>query len=156
LTDSDDFSAALEAALRILASSPRSEQQIRLALAAKRFEEAVVERVIARLVSRHMLDDSELARSRTRSRAARGIGLERIREELRRLGIDSESIEAAVQEQLPDEPQWTETTLRRKIEKRPDLTRAAAYRFLSSRGFPEDQIEQAVESVFGAEDRFAE
>jgi regulatory protein len=142
----------METALGLLARRPCSEQQIRSALAAKPFDEEMADRVIARLVSRRMLDDPELARSRTRARAAKGIGVERIREELRRLGIDENSIEEAVRDELPDEPQWMEETLRRRTEKRPDMTRAAAYRFLASRGFPEDRIEQAIESVFGAED----
>lgn len=156
MNDSVEFTAAMEAALRLLAKSARSERQIRDSLSSKNFDDVIVERVVERLISRRLLDDPELALSRARKRKGAGFGEERIREELRKLGVDSQSIEAALLEDAADASKWTETTLRRRLEKRPEMTRAAAYRFLATRGFSEDQIEQAVASVFGAEDRFAE
>ena len=89
----------MAAAYRHLARSPRSRAEIERKLAAGAYPGPVIRRAVESLVSARYLDDFNFARQWSRDRAGRyGWGPSRLRAELQRKGIETESIEAALRE----------------------------------------------------------
>ncbi|MEX0784322.1 MAG: regulatory protein RecX [Dehalococcoidia bacterium] len=87
---------AHEAALRLLASRPRAEKEMRTRLAMRGFEPAVIEEELERLRRAGLLDDQKFARAWVEDRkrvAPRGRRM--LRYELLGRGIDVESVDLA-------------------------------------------------------------
>ena len=89
--------AALEEAAAMLARRPRSERDVRRRLAERKFEAALVEETVARLLELKLLDDAEFARTWTESRDRRSPrGRRLIVQELRAAGVAAPmAVEAA-------------------------------------------------------------
>lgn len=84
---------AMEKAVSLLASRARTEHEIADALRRNAYPEGTVARVMARLHEAGYLDDADYAGQWAASRAAKGMGMRRIRMELRHKGVDSDTIE---------------------------------------------------------------
>ncbi|HEY8492064.1 MAG TPA: RecX family transcriptional regulator [Dehalococcoidia bacterium] len=84
----------LESALRLLSYRPRSEGELRDRLRRKGLPADLVDETVAWLRERRYLDDGEFARFWTESRHAYGV--HRIRGELRRKGVDRETVQEAL------------------------------------------------------------
>lgn len=84
---------AMEKAVSLLASRARTEHEIADALRRNAYPEGTVARVMARLHEAGYLDDADYAEQWAASRAAKGMGMRRIRMELRHKGVDSGTIE---------------------------------------------------------------
>ncbi|MBI5283727.1 MAG: RecX family transcriptional regulator [Chloroflexi bacterium] len=81
---------ALDVAAAMLARRPHSEREVRLRLKQRKFEPALVDETVRKLVSAKLLDDAEFARSWTESRdrtSPRGQRL--IVQELRANGVEA-------------------------------------------------------------------
>ncbi len=128
------------ACLRYLSRREYGRDELRHKLLAKGFPESLIDGVLADLGREGLQSDARFAESFTRSRTAKGYGVYRIRQELRRRGIESE-----------DEPDLKEIDWDSLVEKvyvkkfgntlptsLPE--RAARERFLIQRGFGRDQI----------------
>jgi regulatory protein len=97
--------AAYVDALRRLARRDHSEQELRRALL-RQHEEEVVDRVVARLRRERALDDRRFAEAYSRSRLTRrGLGRQRIRQDLHRRGVPRAVVEAGLGEALADAPE---------------------------------------------------
>jgi regulatory protein len=113
---------------------------LRSRLLAKGFPEAIVDEVVSGLVRDGLQSDARFAETYVRSRAGKGYGLARIRQELKQRGIGRD-----------DEPDlgewdWDELIVQTYAKKYGDSVpesledRAARERFLIRRGFGRDQI----------------
>jgi SOS response regulatory protein OraA/RecX len=145
-TETDPYNLALGLALKKLRSQARFESEIRKFLA--EFPEDVTERVIRFLQERRILDDSKTTQSLIdRYSGRRSVGIERIRAELTQRGAPEEMIEAALASIQADEGEGMLQALQAKFGTTVPA-RAKAARFLYARGFPEDEIESALDQFF--------
>jgi len=144
--ESGSYSLALEIALKKLRSQARFESEIRQFL--EEFPEEITERVIQFLRERRIVDDSKTTQSLIeRYSGRRTVGTERIRAELSKRGAPEEMIETA----LAGLPASEGNSMLLVLEAKFGTTlppRAKAARFLYSRGFPEDEIESALDQFF--------
>ena len=128
-------------ALRLLGHRARSADELRQRLLAKGHDEAAVERAVERLTAEGLLNDAEFARSfAADKRRLSGWGAERIRRDLRRLGVDAAVVAAALGEGTDEDGEELERALAvlAKLGPQPRATDAArrrAYQLLLRRGF---------------------
>jgi regulatory protein len=142
------YEKTFERALNLLSYKPRSLAEMRARLMEKDWaEEAVVDQVIARLEELGYLNDEEFAANFTSSRlTAKPIGRSRLRRDLQRKKLPSETVENALDEAY--EQQSEEELIDRAISKRMRLKGAPATReeakrlfdYLIRRGFSYDLV----------------
>ncbi|MBV8877503.1 MAG: regulatory protein RecX [Gammaproteobacteria bacterium] len=140
-----DTAGAYALAVALLARRDRASQEMREKLEAKGYGPAAVAEVIAELGRTGLLNDERYAQNYVAHHAGRGQGPVRIAVELRRRGLDAESIDAA----LANGPDWS--ALARKVCRAkfgPEAPagwpqRARQARFLQYRGFSSDHIRSA-------------
>jgi regulatory protein len=142
------YEKTFERALNLLSYKPRSLAEMRARLMEKAWaEEAVVNQVIARLEELGYLNDEEFAANFANSRlTAKPIGRSRLRRDLRRKKLPSETIENALDEAY--DQQSEEELIDRAISKRVRLKGAPTDReeakrlfdYLIRRGFSYDLV----------------
>jgi regulatory protein len=89
---------AYDRAVRFLGHRPRSQAEVRRHLSQASVDEAIIEKVISRLIEHGYLDDTEFARYWVENREQfRPKGAHALRQELRSKGLDNETIESAVE-----------------------------------------------------------
>lgn len=102
-----DIDLAYQRALRYLGMRPRSENEMTTYLAGKGYPEEVIAAVLARLRGRGYVDDAAFARfwvdNRTRFRPR---GARALRYELRQKGVDSPTIDEALEDQDEEASAW--------------------------------------------------
>jgi regulatory protein len=132
---------ALADAYRLLGHRARARAELGTRLAAKGHPEHVVQRVLAHLQERGLLDDEAFARAYVADgRRLHGWGTERIARDLARLGADPAAIQAALAD-TGDDPQADELRLalgvlsRQKPGAPAEAARRRAYQLLLRRGF---------------------
>jgi SOS response regulatory protein OraA/RecX len=92
---SSEFNAALAAAIKLLAVRGRLTGDLKCQLVLKGYPETVVEEVVSYLQVRKLLNDSNTVQQLiNKSSAKRSVGIEKLRDELQRLGAPEELIEA--------------------------------------------------------------
>jgi regulatory protein len=132
---------AMSRALHLLGYRARSEGELRERLARYGHRESIVERVIHRLGEIGYLDDEEFARGFA-SQKARKYGPQRVAMELRRIGVDAETTDAAVEEAFLEHPEGAaarEAASRRyNTSDRSEAVSRRVYRFLARRGYSSD------------------
>ena len=87
---------ALEKAVSQLASRARTEKEIVDCLRKNAYPEETIAKVMSRLQSSGYIDDADFAAQWTAIRTSKGLGVRRIRMELRQKGIDQQEIDQAV------------------------------------------------------------
>jgi regulatory protein len=137
-------------AIGLLARRDYSTAELRRKLSDRGYLEHAIEPVLIELAETRKLDDQRYGANVVAYRARRGQGPARIRNELRRSGLDDESIQAAVQgnEEAPDFVALARQARIRKFgsELPSDWKeRAKQARFLQYRGFSTDHIRAALE-----------
>ncbi|HWV38659.1 MAG TPA: regulatory protein RecX [Vulgatibacter sp.] len=142
------YDDALRRAYEQLARRARSEAEIRRKLLQEGADEAVVDRVVARLQELRYLDDDAFARARARGLAARGFGPLAARSKLALAGVPPHRIEAGVAEAFEREGALARQALARRLAGRPpgDLERKERerlLRWLAGRGFSPSAIRAA-------------
>ena len=106
-----------------------------------------MERVLAGLEARGLLNEARFVEQHVAARTGRGQGPRRIREELRRRGIDDATARDAV---ARDDAYWCEQAARARSKRFGDATPAdyrawvRQARFLEGRGFTMEQIRSAL------------
>lgn len=154
---------AMDQALRLLSFRARSEREMADRLAKKGFEPDVTDRTVVRLKELGLLNDGALARDMTEVRRRGGRGDHRIRQELRKRGLASESIADAmgpVPAEEGAERAWT--ALQKRGARMKGLARDTAYRrlqgFLMRQGFGIDETRSALKRFFsgGPEEEITE
>ena len=146
MSEEDFYREALALALRKLKTRDRFESEIRLFLV--EFPTESVERVIRFLKERRIIDDTKTTFSLVeRYSGRRSIGLEKLRAELVERGAPEETIDVALGNSAVGEGDKMLEALSAKFSPG-DGARAKAARFLFSRGFPEEEIESALDRFF--------
>jgi len=137
--------AAREAAVRLLARRDYGSAELRAALRARAFDDAVLEELLAALSREGALDDARFANNYASYHAGRGRGPVRIAADLRQRGIGAALIEAA----LAQESDWAglaRRARRARFGAQPPASwpeKAKQARFLLYRGFSADHIRAA-------------
>jgi regulatory protein len=146
---SGDLNHAMAYAVALLARRDYSSVELKRKLEERGYTEHPVEVVVGDLVSFGKVNDERYGQNVVAYRARRGHGPARIRQELKRSGLDRTAIDDAVKgEDAPDFVALARTVRARKFG--PDLPkdrkeRARQARFLQYRGFSTDHIRAVLE-----------
>jgi regulatory protein len=140
-----DSRAARAAALDALSRRDHSSEELRGKLLGKGYDAGVVAELVDRLRTEKLLDDGRYLENFIAYHAGRGQGPNRVRANLRQLGLAGAEIDAA----LAGYPDWL-TQLKRAREKKFGASLPASYadrqrqaQFLAYRGFTGAQIRAA-------------
>ncbi len=141
-----DLERIKERALSLLARREFGHYELKQRLLEKTTDLALVEQVLNLLVASNLQSDERFVESYTRRRAAKGFGPLHIEYELKKLKISSQVISLYL---ASDELDW-KLTIKRLFEKKyggislakDQRERAKQIRFLQSRGFNIEQINQ--------------
>lgn len=134
-------------AFRALAGRALSEAELRARLQRRSDDEALVEDILARVRDLGYQDDTQVARAEN---ARRGVGAFRVRQTLKRRGLDEAVIQETLESRDPDQEQEAVLEL---LERRwPAFLRkkdpaASAYAFLARRGFSGNLIWPAIREM---------
>lgn len=155
LVEDDRVAKAKSRALDYLAHKPRTETEVRRKLRQNEYSEPVIESVVERLQELSYLDDAQYAEQYVERRfASKGYGPVRIRQELRKRGIDRHLAETAVADFFEEES--TLAAAREKAQKRwpriareddPRKRRDKLYRYLKRRGYTYDTIRVVIDEM---------
>ncbi len=123
-------------AARLLARAPRTEAELEKRLVDLGYRRETAAAALARCRELGWVGDAAYARERARTLRARGAGSLKIEADLAARGLSEALIAAAVDESRDGEPEiaWARRALRPRHDRR------GAWRFLSTRGFPEDVL----------------
>lgn len=143
---------AREDALNLLSFRARTGAEMRQRLLRKGYAEPVVERCVAELTDRGLIDDASFAQCFVRDRLrSRPRGSQRLLQELRTRGVDWETARASLDEVWQGESVSELDLARQAAERwtpRPGETRLRArrrlYNFLARRGFGAELIHRVV------------
>jgi regulatory protein len=117
----DPEAEAREICLRLLSFSPRTRAQLADALRRKGVDGEVAERVLGRYTEVGLIDDVAFARAWVQSRhTGRGLARRALAAELRRRGVDDDTVNEAVEEL---DPEQEEAAARELVAKRMAATR---------------------------------
>jgi regulatory protein len=149
----DEIGRATEAALRLLASRPRSVREISDRLRRKGFEQVTIERAIERLEGWNYVDDAEFARYWVENRTMhKPRGRRLLEQELRTKGVDREVVKEAIAEADVDEESAALELARAKLPSYrhddPQAARRKLVGFLQRRGYSYDVIKPVLESLY--------
>jgi regulatory protein len=141
-----DARAARVAALDALARRDHASPELRRKLRAKGYDAGIVDELIERLIAEKLLDDRRYLQNFVAYHAARGQGPNRVRADLRKLGLQTPDVEACL-EGYPDWIAHLKGTRQKKFgtslpTNYADRQRQA--RFLAYRGYTGAQIRAAL------------
>jgi regulatory protein len=141
-----DARGARIAALDALARRDHASSELRRKLRDKGYDGAVVDGLVERLVDERLLDDRRYLQNFVAYHAARGQGPNRVRAELRKLGLQTPDVESS----LDGYPDWI-AHLKRARQKKFGTSLPTNYadrqrqaRFLAYRGYTGAQIRAAL------------
>lgn len=140
------FNKAKDYAFRLLKFRIRSEAELYQRLKRKKFDEHTIEKVILFLKDKEFINDQQFARLWVEDKIKRPLGLRRIREELKRKGIDKKIIEEVLTEAQSNynEESIVLELAKRRLERLKNLdprkARTRLYAYLLRRGFSPDSI----------------
>ncbi|HEY9391559.1 MAG TPA: regulatory protein RecX [Mycobacteriales bacterium] len=153
----DPESAARALCLRMLTDRPRTRAQLATALDRRGIPAEVVEQVLARFTDMGLVNDEAFARAWVDSRHhGRGLARRALAAELRRRGVDGDTVQAAVDGLDPDQEQQTARALvLRRLPSTRGLTPVARTRrlvgLLARRGYPPSVAFRVVREVLEQE-----
>ncbi len=155
LEDKGDIAKAKSAALRLVKFRARSEKEIRDKLTSKSFDPAVIDQVITSLKESRIIDDDLFARLWVESRIKKPLGIGRLRQELRRKGIEGAIIEKVLERAREnyDEDAVIRGIIGRRSRQMADLpadkAKARLFGYLVRRGYPKDRVMEAIIDELG-------
>ncbi len=138
---------------RLLKFRLRSEKEIREKLKAKKLPDPVTKQTIAYFKNLDLIDDHRFAKDWTSSRLKKPFGINRIRVELKKKGIDPETIEETVKEATEkyDELEVVTQLAQYRASKYksidPKKIQQRVYGFLLRRGFNMNVIIKALKTI---------
>ena len=155
MSRADQIEFARRIALRLLDARQRSLAELREKLVARNVPGDVIEELLARFIEVGLLDDKAYAESITATRTSVDLrGRVRIRQELRRRGIDDE-VAAEALEAVDSEDELAAALMAAERKARSlrglDVTvaRRRLYGMLARRGFSGSVVRQAVDETIG-------
>ena len=156
----DYFEKFYNKALKFLSYRPRSEKEVRNKLKIKseklKIEDstAIIDRVIQKLKEYKFLDDVEFAKKWIESRLRfRPRSLRLIKIELKRKGIDPETIDKMINDEglMINDLENAKKLIQKKLERFKSSSKEEIYqklgRFLASKGFDWDTIKKSIDEV---------
>lgn len=150
----DACAQAFDAALRILARRNHSRVELRQKLRQRRFTPPAIDAALARCERLGYVDDSETAAAYFRELVRKGFGGDRIRLEMNRKGLSGEAVDGLIEAYTggPDEAAAASHLLARRMgrfdrEADPRKRREKIFRFMLSRGFSADTIQEALRNA---------
>ncbi len=135
-----------ERAMNFLARREHSVHELKIKLVKAEFDHDDVENVIARLTEQDLQSDQRFAENYTRYRSNRGFGSQKIRQELKERGVNTELINDTLNSTNIDWFTLAATVRCKRFgEKNPDdfKERVKQQRFLQYRGFTHEQINES-------------
>ena len=141
-----DSKAAQTAAITFLARRDFSIAELRRKLKERGYLPAAIEPALVELENARVIDDKRYGENLVSARARRGHGPRRIQQELRRSGLDAESVQSTMDQAKVDGPDFlamAKATRARKFGTeipKDRKERARQARFLQYRGFSTDHI----------------
>jgi regulatory protein len=151
LKDEDEFAAAREKALRFLSYRPRSIDEVRRNLWRKEIDEAVIEKVVAYLRERELLDDRAFARYWVEQRETfKPRGRRALHQELRKKGVERQIIDDVLQS--VNEREAAERAARKRARRWShlpyDTFRQKLGGYLQRRGFDYEIVRSTIETAW--------
>jgi regulatory protein len=143
-----ELSKAVEKAVRFVSYRPRSETELRQHLRRKQLDDALIEEVIARLRRYNYLNDDEFAAYWVEQRESfKPRSPMALRQELRQKGVDSETIDRAVDDidELDAARRAAEKRLNQLARLPYDQFRAKLGGYLQRRGFSYSVIREVIQ-----------
>jgi regulatory protein len=152
-----EHEATWRALLKALERRNFSISEIRRRLKLKGHQPEAVDYAVDRAIGLGLLDDRAFAERFVASRAARGRGPGRLRQDLRALGVDAAWIDRAIQAHWP-EPEDAMVLCRQLAERRarqlgslaPEVKRRRLLGFLARRGFSGSRASAVIREVLSA------
>ena len=158
----DPVGRARQICLNQLEYAPRTRSELASTLRKKGVEDDVAEQVLSRFTEVGMIDDALFAQMLVGSRRrSKGLASRALSQELRRKGVDDESIEGAL---ATLEPESELATARALVERRLHTTRALAREvrvrrlagMLARKGYPAGTAFRVVREALAAESQAGE
>lgn len=147
---------ALEKAVSQLASRARTEREIVECLKKNAYPEMTIAKVMARLQENDYINDADFASQWTAARTAKGLGIRRIRMELRQKGVDQTEIDQAVSAVSKEELMVSALKAAQKAARGKDLSslsdRQKVLAALARRGYDFSIAKQALLSLLESEE----
>jgi len=153
LLDDDAFQRAMDGALNYLSYRPRSESEVRQNLRRKNLPPMLIDRVLERLKRSGLVDDAAFARFWTENRTTFSPRGERVLKlELRQKGLESQTIQDAVESAELDEEGSAYQVAQKKARSLRGVDRRVFWQRLSAhlarRGFAYDVIKPVVSRLW--------
>jgi regulatory protein len=153
----DETAKAVDSAIRLLTSRPRSTREIQDRLRRKNYDDETIERVIAKLRDWRYIDDDAFARYWVENRESnRPRGRRLLEQELRQKGVERETVANAIDEAEIDELtgalEIARAKLRSYLDLEPPVARRRLGAFLARRGYGFGVIKPALDELFGESD----
>jgi regulatory protein len=156
LEEAECADKAVTAALQYLTARPRSTAEVRERLQRKQFPPEAVEAALTRLQERGLIDDTAFSRFWVENRqACRPRGVQALRSELYRKGIDRTTIDATLSDTdlTGDEYEQALTLARTALRKYADAPNYATFQrrlggYLQRRGFGFDTISSILDLLW--------
>lgn len=151
--DLKNLEKAREYAFLLLKFRLRSERELAERLKKKKFNEQAVGQTLSFLKKKGFLDDREFARLWITSRIKKPFGLRRLREELRRKGIDKRIIDSQIEtiRESYSEEETVQALARARYAKLqglpPQQAKRRLFGYLLRRGFSPDNVTDAVNQL---------
>ena len=148
-----DLKRARTIAFRLLKYRIRSQKELETRLKIKKIPADTIKVVIGDLKRLSLVDDRAFTRAWIQDRIRRGYGTVRIKKELREKGIDPEVISEGIAAfgKEAQSPAVIQRLIERRLRRyRTDdivLIKRKLFSYLGARGFPVDQIRQALEDL---------
>lgn len=133
-------------AFLLLKFRPRSEKEVYARLKKKKFNPEIIQKTLAFLKDEGFIDDKYFARAWVESRIKRPLGLRRLKQELRVMGVDKEIVDSQIDEIKKN---YSEGDIVAKIAQErlnrikgidPQKTRRRIYTYLLRRGFSPEVV----------------
>lgn len=148
-----DVRKARKIVFRLLKFRLRSEGEVREKLAAGNIPAPLIEPTIERFKDLKLIDDHQFAKEWIASRLKRPLGINRIRQELRKKGIEKTMIEASLKAAVnsyDEEAVVTELAQHRMTKYKdidPQKSKQRVYGYLQRRGFNTNTIIQVIQKL---------
>jgi regulatory protein len=157
----DEQAKAVNAAMNLLASRPRSEREVRNRLKRKGYPPETIDAAVAKLEGWRYLDDEAFARYWVENREAnKPRGRRLLEQELRLKGVDRETIRQTIDETELDEASAALSLGRNKLRTygklEPQVARRRLGAFLVRRGYRYDVVKPALDQLFGEQEEAEE
>lgn len=152
----DEQSKAVNSALLLLTTRPRSVKEIRTRLKQKGFSEPAIDAVVAKAEGWNYVDDEAFARFWVENREAnRPRGRRLLEQELRDKGVDREIVRSVIDEAELDETaaatELAKAKMRSLSKLEPEVARRRLAGFLARKGYTFDVVKRATAFAMDSE-----